>query len=53
MMFMDWNIFRVGQAKPVLKVKAKHQPAALLAAYKQLGGTATEQRQLYARPVQK
>lgn len=50
MVFMDWHIFKLGSTKPVLTVKARHQPAALLAAYKKLGGTAGEQRLFYARP---
>jgi len=52
MVVMKWHIFKLGQVKPVLTVRARHQPAALLAAYKKLGGTAAEQRQYYARPVQ-
>lgn len=46
---MKWNIFRTGNKKPVLTVRARHQPAALLAAYKKIGGTASQQRELYAR----
>lgn len=48
---MEWHIYRHPEKKPVLTVTAPHQPGALLAAMKELGGTASEQRQLYARPA--
>lgn len=51
MMVMKWNIYKTGSSNPVLTVTARHQPAALLAAYKKLGGTASQQRQYYARPA--